>query len=561
MMDEQAELRYAFSVEVGELLEEIENALQCLQDDHANSEALNQLFRAVHTLKGSAAIMGFALLEELCHSVEYLLVSLRQKSVCLTVPFTLLLVEFHQLAIPLINALLDTPELSDAALLQKYDDVVRRIQEYSVPMHDVANKNTIIATLSEDEMAGFDMDSPPIVAPSRPNAEHAYAVLNQEKRLIRVDALRLDELIDLSAEMVTATAMLESLLREQRNQRALEGVGIISLLAKQVQEKTMSFRMVPIHTLFRRFPRIVQSTAAELGKEVQLHFHGGETELEKNVADKLYDPLLHMIRNALDHGLELPQERKTSGKQTQGIIRLHAAQEAGYVIISLRDDGRGIQRERIVASAVQKGLIASPEGALSDREVLDILCLQGFSTTEVASKLSGRGVGMDVVRATISALRGHLELASEPQSGTCFTIRIPLSLSVVDAFLVGVGTTKIVIPIAQIQETIAISPAEERKMKEIGYTNLRGAVLPCMRLRGLLHVEYSAAEADQYIIVVRHSGRQIGLLVQYLYGEVKAVVKPLGKFYQDVPYFAGATILPDGSIAFVLEVSAVVIEE
>jgi two-component system chemotaxis sensor kinase CheA len=314
----------------------------------------------------------------------------------------------------------------------------------------------------------------------------------------------------------------------------------------------MVFRMVPVGDLFKRFQRLVHDLSVSTGKQIKLITTGIETELDKVMAERLREPLVHLIRNAIDHGLETPQEREANGKSACGTIQMNAFHEAGNIIIEVQDDGCGINRDRVLAKATARGLVRSAE--LTDREILSLIFEPGFSTMDETTLLSGRGVGMDVVKRTIEDLRGKIDIESVDGKGTCFQLRMPLSLALIDGFMVLAGTDLYILPMDQVEETIDLPKEKEAELKQRGYLNLRDEALPCIDLNHVLRQESISTKA-RFVVVIKQNDRRVGLAVDQLHGEVKAVIKPLGRIYRDARIISGATILGDGRIALIIDLN------
>jgi two-component system chemotaxis sensor kinase CheA len=309
--------------------------------------------------------------------------------------------------------------------------------------------------------------------------------------------------------------------------------------------------MVKIGVSFNRFQRVVHDVAHDLGKDIALRIEGEDTELDKTLIEKIADPLLHLVRNAIDHGIESPQDRAAKGKPTQGTLRLNAFHDSGAIVITVQDDGAGLQRQRILDKALQRGLVESGQ-VLSDKEVYALVFEPGFSTAEKISNLSGRGVGLDVVKRNISALRGTVVLDSEEGVGTTVTIRLPLTLAIIDGFLVEVGKVVYAIPLDMIEECVAYTAEPGHD-----YTNLRGEVLPFIRLRELFSVPGKPNRREN-IVVLKYAGQKAGLVVDTLLGEYQTVIKPLGQMFNQVSCISGSTILGSGDVALILDVPSLV---
>ncbi len=376
----------------------------------------------------------------------------------------------------------------------------------------------------------------------------------REARVIRVDAAKLDDLINLVGELVIAGSSAEMLARRSRNRGLVEANATVGHLVEAIRDSALRLRMVEIGETFNRFRRVVRDVSQELGKEIELVITGAETELDKSVVEKIGDPLMHLVRNAMDHGLEPTARRLQAGKPAKGTLRLHAYHESGSIVIEIADDGGGLNRERILAKAQERGLV-QPGQTLSDQEIDYLIFEPGFSTADQVTNLSGRGVGMDVVRRNIDALRGTIGLDSRPGLGTTVSIRLPLTLAIIDGFLVGVGDGAYIIPLDCVVECMKCDPAETEHQD---YINLRGQVLPFLRLRELFRVA-GAPPRRQNIVVIQYAGQRVGLVVDHLLGEFQTVIKPLGRLLNHLRgFFAGSTILGSGEVAMILDVQELI---
>lgn len=374
----------------------------------------------------------------------------------------------------------------------------------------------------------------------------------KEASTVRIDASKLDALVDLVGELVISGANIDQHSQRVGDSGLHESVFVMLRLVEEIRESTMKIRMVPIGETFTRFRRVVRDISRELGKEIELVISGGETELDKTVIEKIGDPLMHLVRNAADHGIEATSARLGNGKDAKGTIRLNACHDAGSIIIEVADDGKGLDRERIVAKALTAGLI-QPGAQLTDSEVYRLIFEPGFSTADEVTKFSGRGVGMDVVRKNIEALRGTIDIESVPGRGTSIRIRLPLTMAIIDGFMVGVGGSPYIIPLDMVMECVELSQAERSAADRRSYINLRGAVLPYVRLRRFFNEEGEKA-GHENIVIVQYGGSRIGLVVDELFGEVQTVIKSLGRVYREIKGVSGATILGNGQVALILDV-------
>ena len=377
----------------------------------------------------------------------------------------------------------------------------------------------------------------------------------EDQRFIRVQADRLDAVINLLGELVIAGAGASLLARQSRQGSLIEANEQINQLIEEIRNGTLQLRMVPIGETFSRFRRVVRDTAAELGKEVQLEIVGGETELDKSVVERIADPLMHLVRNALDHGLEPPAQRVAAGKPAQGRLILSACHESGSILIRITDDGRGVQRQKVLARAWERGLV-EPGVVPADADILKLIFEAGFSTAEKVTNLSGRGVGMDVVRSNIEALRGTVLLTSEEGAGSTIEIRLPLTLAIIDGFLIGVGDSRFIFPLDAVVEVIeSRSSATEMDASGRGVTELRGQALPVVSLRKLYALD--SPEPDRVsIVVIRSGGQRYGVLVDQLLGQHQTVIKPLGRMFRSLRGMSGSSILGNGDVALIFDVAS-----
>ncbi|MHC2359931.1 chemotaxis protein CheA [Rhizobium leguminosarum] len=391
-----------------------------------------------------------------------------------------------------------------------------------------------------------------------PAKREAPAVVSQAKAAenVRVPAERLDELMDRVGELVIAQSRL-SQLASASTDIALRSVSEeIERLSGELRDTMMVLRMVPVATLFSRFRRLVHDLARETGKVIELVTEGESTEVDKTVIERLADPLVHLVRNSIDHGLETPAERLASGKTEAGTVTLSARQAGGEVIISIKDDGRGINRERVRAKAESSGLI-QPGQPLSDSELLQLIFAPGFSTAAAITNLSGRGVGMDVVKKTVEALRGAIDIVSMPGQGSEVSLRIPLTLAIIDGLLVRVGSGRYVIPLSAVEECLELSLEEDLRSRGRSFISLRDSLVPFLRLRDLFRTG-TKPDVHQKVVVISTGTERVGLVVDQIIGDHQTVIKSMSKLHNNVATFSGATILGDGSVALILDVGHLV---
>lgn len=373
-----------------------------------------------------------------------------------------------------------------------------------------------------------------------------------ERQMLRVRAADLDQLVNLVGELVIASAA-NSLYAAQNNaEERIESAAQVARLVEDIRDGALHLRMIDVAEVFQRFPRVVRDTARTLGKDIRLEISGEGTELDKSMAEKITDPLMHLVRNAMDHGIESAERRHALGKPAQGCISLHACHDADGIIIEVRDDGGGLNREKILDKAIEKGLV-TPEQQLSDQEIYALIFAPGFSTADQVSDISGRGVGMDVVRQNIEAIRGSIEIQSTPGAGSTMRIRLPLTLSIIDGFLVKLATDTFVIPAESVEECLEYP----EQQGTFGYMVLRDQALPLLHLAGVFRFD-SQPEKRRNVIVVRHGQDRVGMVVGAILGNQQTVIKPLGKLFDQVPGISAATILGNGDVAPILDIPALI---
>lgn len=383
------------------------------------------------------------------------------------------------------------------------------------------------------------------------DAKHAKVAEN-----VRVPAERLDELMDRVGELVIAQSRLSQLAGSSADIMLRSVSEDVERLSGELRDTMMVLRMVPVGSLFSRFRRLVHDLARETGKIIELETEGETTEVDKTVIERLADPLVHLVRNSIDHGLELPQDRVAAGKPETGKVTLMARQSGGEVIITIKDDGRGINRERVRAKAESSGII-QPGAQLMDQELLQLIFQPGFSTAQQITNLSGRGVGMDVVKKTVEALRGVIDVRSDEGKGSEISLRIPLTLAIIDGLLVRVGTGCYVIPLSAVEECLELSIEDDLRSRGRSFISLRDSLVPFLRLRDMFR---TGTQPDPYqkVVVISTGNERVGLVVDQIIGDHQTVIKAMSRLHHDVVTFSGATILGDGSVALILDVTNLV---
>ncbi|ADN09029.1 chemotaxis protein CheA [Sulfurimonas autotrophica] len=369
---------------------------------------------------------------------------------------------------------------------------------------------------------------------------------------LRVDSSKIDQLINQISEMVIANAKVTQRADILDDNELSESATILTDMLEEIRTGVMNIRMVQVGDSFNKFKRIVHDVAKKVNKEIDFEIIGGETELDKMVVEKISDPLMHMLRNSIDHGIEMPEEREKLGKERSGKVTLTTYPDAGTIVIEIRDDGKGLPKDKILQKAIKNGLVPENNN-LSDKEIYNLIFVAGLSTAEEVSDISGRGVGMDVVKRNIESLRGTVEIDSKEGEGSLFTIRLPLTLAIIDGFLVQSGDTKYIIPLEMIQECIELDTNYKNQMNGNEFINLRDSMLPLLDIRKYFSEAASHSEREN-VVVVRYGDYKIGMMVDELFGEFQTVIKPLGEVFSNVPGISGGTILGSGEIALIFDI-------
>ncbi|AZE83476.1 Signal transduction histidine kinase CheA [Pseudomonas orientalis] len=644
-----------FIVEARELLQAMEQSLLQLESEPGDEDAIGAIFRAAHTIKGSAGLFGLASIVGFTHIVEDVLDRLREGEVAVDAALIALLLKCGDHMLELVEVVANRGETPTPAALERGEALREALSAYQ-PMRTAA-AGVATAEVVDDAAAevlwhislrfGVDVfrngmdplsflryletlgqlmqvttltDSIPPIDRWDPESCYlgfeidlrstaSHATLNEvfdfvrddcevhisvvdeapdstmvvagdpvtqaeqglvaatpqrsapageakprDGNYVRVNADKLDELINLVGELVIASAGSSLLARSCHNDPLQEATSTVSALVEEILDGALHLRMIPIGDTFNRFRRVVRDISQELGKDIELNISGADTELDKAVVEKIGDPLMHLLRNAMDHGIESAEARRAAGKPIKGHLSLNAYHDSGSIVIEIADDGAGLNRERILQKAQERGLVASG-AVLTDQEIYNLIFEAGFSTAEAVTNLSGRGVGMDVVKRNITLLRGTVDLDSRPGEGTVVRIRLPLTLAIINGFLVGIDQSTYVIPLDMVQECIELDERQRQSSRADGYLDLRGEVLPLVDLREHFSHEGPAARRRN-VVVVRYAEHKAGLVVDDLLGEFQTVIKPLGKLFGALRGISGSTILGSGAVALILDVPA-----
>lgn len=526
-----------FLLESEEGLSLMEQSILDLEHHSGGSETIQSIFRVVHTMKGNASLLEIEGLLAFTHSAEDLLDDLRNGKLSVTPEIITLLLD-----------LVDVLRQMVAAAGQGKDEIG-------------PGAKSILARISQHLNADGKADKKQEAAREyderSSDSETVGEAQHKATRTLRVDVEKLDRLLDLVGELTIARGRVVQML-EAKGEISIEELrdahSFSDALHYELQDTILKVRMVPIGPLFHQYNRTVRDMAKSLGKMAQLRIEGEEIEVDTSVVEYLKDPLLHMIRNALDHGIEPPAKRKKSGKSQTGTITIRAAREGGNIVIEVMDDGAGLDKQKISDLAQKKGLVAESQ-KLSDHEICQLIFEPGFTTASHVSDMSGRGVGMDVVRRNIQALRGSVHAASQPGVGATVRIRLPLTLAIIEGFGVGIGDETYVIPVDQVIECVDLPKEDHDNARRDGVLQLRNEALPFIYLKDHFGLPGERG-ARQSVIVVQHETSRAGLAVNELYGSTQTVIKPLPAIFKNVPGVSGSAILGNGRVALILDIPA-----
>lgn len=541
-MQEMQEIIQDFINESSEILQGLDNKFVEMERAPGDLQLLNDIFRSIHTIKGAAGFLGFKQLVEVAHATESILNKLRQGEMKLDPAITDVVLE----AVDFIRLLLGNIRDNN----QREEDLTGITGRLSY----ILQESPLQALLPPPAAEGEE-----IIRTVEGQGEGAVRV--QADQAIRVDTKRLDDILNLVGELVLGRnrlIKLNSMVEGTDWGMAAVFTEVachIDLITSDLQLAVMKTRMQPVGKVFGRFPRMVRDLSRISNKEIELELTGEETEVDKSVVEEIGDPLIHLIRNAVDHGIEPPEEREKAGKPRKGRLRLSACHEGDHIIIEVSDDGKGINTEGIKAKAVERGLLQESDvGKMEDRELLDLIFLPGFSTAMSVTDVSGRGVGMDVVKTNISRLNGSIDIESRPGLGTTFSIKLPLTMAIIQALIVGVGSEVFAVPLSNVLEAIRADPAEFHRVEGTEVMNLRKSVLPVIRLSERFNLP-SEETGRCYIVVVRFNERNYGILVDRLIGQEEVVIKPLDECMRSVEDISGATITGDGKVILILNIA------
>jgi len=568
-MTEHEDLVKEFLIESYENLDRLDRDLVELEKDPQNKERLGSIFRTIHTIKGTVGFLGFTKLESVSHIGENLLSRMRDLELLLDAEITTGLLRM----IDAIRRMLASVESTGQEGDEDHSDLIAHLTRLNQPGRAPAQAATApSATPPAAAVAeALPLVPAPVAAapavPAIPAATTATPASGGDDTQrtavsdssLRVDVGLLDKLMNLVGELVLARNQILQFTATHTDSSFVGATGRLNLVTSELQEGVMKTRMQPIGNIWSKFPRIVRDLATACSKQVQIEMEGKETDLDKTIIEAIKDPLTHVVRNSVDHGIEPPEERVRKGKPAEGRIRLRAFHEGGQINIEISDDGAGIDPAKLRGKAVQRGLItAEQSGAMSDHEAIRLVFLPGFSTAEKITNVSGRGVGMDVVKTNIEKIGGQVDIQSTIGEGTTLKIKIPLTLAIIPALMVAAGGDRYAIPQVSLLELVRLEGDQARqgieRIQDAPFYRLRGNLLPLVYLQRELGVDRVRDEDATNIVVLKADDRQFGLVVEEINDTEEIVVKPLGKQLKGLTVFAGATIMGDGKVALILDV-------
>lgn len=568
-----------FLTEAHEHLQTIEQGVLVLEERPDDRDTLNNIFRSFHTFKGTSGFLNLVPINRLSHELETLLDLARQNRLEISRTVIDLILEGGDTLREMVGFVgeVASGKRGYEPIAVIVQPLIRRVQDFLAslnsggPVQAEAQRPAIpvpVETAPETKPAAESLPQPGTIeeAPRKPTAESKRNTEANERKankasaapegaVVKVDTSKLDALVDLVGEMVIAQSQVaeDADLRTLTSQRLTRNLAQLGRIVNELQRTAMSLRMVPIRGTFQKMGRLVRDLAQRVGKRVELRTEGEDTELDRNITEELADPLMHMIRNSVDHGIEMPETRESRGKSPVGTVTLMAYHQGGNIVIELRDDGGGLPKERILRKAIEKGIVAA-DAALSEQEIYQLIFAPGFSTADQITDISGRGVGMDVVRRNIEKLRGKIEIETTEGVGTTFKIYLPLTLAIIDGLILAVGEQRFIIPTLSVRESFRPDRTSITTVQERGEViNVRGALVPVLRLYEHLGLTPRSQDPGESIaLVVESAQARRCILVDELVGKQEVVIKSLGEQVRH-QCLAGAAILGDGTVGLILE--------
>jgi len=562
--DDMKEIVESYLIETKEILDNLDGDLLTLEKQPVDKELLNRIFRGVHTVKGTSGFLGFEQMTEFAHEFENLLNKLRHGEIEVSSSTMDVIFEAYDTMKMLLGRIEQgNPGRVDiASVVERMSQFVeRQAKQETTPLSKGSEQTESLPKPSEvtPQIETTSQNEQPLTSGRRPERNS-----NNIDQTIRVDVARLDHLMNLVGELVLGRNRLSQisfLLNEEyegdRFTKELnETASQIDFVTTELQVAVMKTRMVPIAKVFSKFPRLIRDLSKEFGKEIELLISGEETELDKSVIEEINDPLFHLLRNACDHGIEAPEERERIGKPRQGKIWLKAEHEGNHIVITIQDDGRGMDPAILKQKAVEKSLITEAEAnEMTSRDALNLIFIPGFSTAQKVTNISGRGVGMDVVKANITRLNGIIDIQSEIGVGTTFTIKLPLTLAIIQGLLVRAQGETFAIPLTSVLEVVRVHREDIHAIHGCEVIRLRGSVLSLARMENIFHFSGESNNTQRlYVVVVALADQRLGIVVDELLGQKEIVIKSLGNYLGNIRGIAGSTILGDGKVIMIVDV-------
>ena len=562
-MDEREHLE-GFIEESREHMDAIEVALLDVEKDPTNTTTINELFRPFHTIKGIAGFLNLRDINRLTHEMETILDLGRKNELKITAETIDLFFAGVDVLKQQINSLanyMNNPS-GDPVSQPNIVDIMGRLQMAAAGQAapPAATDKPVATTTAEAQPAAESPAAQPSVAPvpttppALPTGSQTEAAAPQAADTsIRVDTAKLDFLVDAVGELVIAQTMVNLSGTIATDEKLSRDVSQVSKIVRDVQETAMAMRMVPVGHTFQKMRRLVRDVSRKAGKQVELVISGEETELDKNVIQAIADPLVHMVRNSVDHGIEPADVRRAIGKPETGTVHLNAHHQGDSIVIEIRDDGRGLDRDKLIAKGIERGLV-SPGEQLTDAQVFNLVMQAGFSTAEKITDISGRGVGMDVVKRNVEKLRGKIEIASELGQGSTFSVRLPLTLAIIDGMLVRLGKERLIIPTIMIEQTLRPEPRQITQVQRKGsMIQVRGELITLIQLGPLFGFSDPIDPTEGSVVIAQTETSKIGIVVDELIGQQQVVIKTLGERFKQAQGISGAAILGDGHVGLILE--------
>jgi len=546
------ELLSDFVLEAREHLVSLEAQVLTIERDPADSEALNSVFRSFHTVKGLAGFLELWEIQKLAHEVETFLDKARNGQLTITPGAIDVILESADYLRRWLTHLESTLQQQPSSAPARDENLLGRVARLSSAAPAPAEPSPGLAGLAAAIETGGSPAAPATPPPDSP----VESKRRNETMAVKVDTRKLDYLVDMAGEMVIAETLVrhDPELSKVKNQRLQRNLQQLTRITAELQKTAMAMRLVPIGPLFKRMARLVRDLSRQFGKSVEMETEGDDIELDRTIVEELADPLMHMVRNSLDHGVEPADQREALGKPGTARLLLKAHHQAGQVVIEITDDGRGLNRDRIIAKAIEKGLMTSAD-QLTDTEIYNLIFAPGFSTAAQVTNVSGRGVGMDVVRRGIEKLRGRIEIQTLPGQGTTFLLKLPLTLAIIDGLVVGVGKERYIVPLFAVREMFRPKDDTIWTVQQRGEMALvRGTLLPVLRLYRKFGVEPRSENPLESVVVVAEAGSQrFCLVVDELIGKQEVVIKSLGETFKDSAGVAGGAIMGDGRVGLILD--------